>query len=801
VVHSQAFNQMSMFRLVTTFSLLLLGSNCAAQQPWVSAPHKPVPPRLSKPLPYPYPAVLRSVAGGLWMTDGNFKSSIYLKNGLVTSALEVTPILYLANGTKLPLAAVHLEPAGTATVDINQSLADNGIAPYAQLSGYLEVEYKWPWDVLCVTIHNVDIAHSLIFNFNLGVPLLAGAVLPERSAEKSEILEGMWWKETKDLTGFVALSNPTEEPRSATVAVSDSFGKPIEKHAVIVSPHGTKLVALSELRNAPGVSGGISISYQGPEDAIVVTGGLEDQTTGFSANIPFTDPAPNAPRDSTSTEPSTFNLAELGLMAGIADPMMRFPSGTVFTPYTVMRNPSPQTIPVKPAVYWMDSTGPRSAILPQFSLSPHQALSLDVVSMMASVGLKNFNGSVDLILEVPESSRSTLIVACGSIDQKKNYVFGVMPTLVAESESKTLSYWSTADGDDTMVTVWSPADEEQELIFTVSFSGGHYLMPLHLSPKATRTFNISEIIHNQIPDSEGNVIPISVHEGSAQISGSQGEAEWILVAMDFSIYNVQKATCGFTCASCGGDTSVILAASPFAVPQSATTQERFIGNRHDGTQVDHTSAASWNSSDTNVATVNQGLVTGRAAGALTLNASLLEVQYLPYGCRSEWHGCQNLLQKASAPGKTQVPTLLSGPALDSGTTYTGQPLTDCAGNQRLPAFWGYRYCGTYTVLDQNNATIKKSGIPFTETIEVVHSSAGNPTIVTGTATTNSAGQFLDTLAFGFPNPPGPQIQDFVTNKQTIQWKANTVRINCVQFISQPPPEIKDITIPSSGTCP
>jgi hypothetical protein len=46
----------------------------------------------------------RSIVGGFWMIDANFKSSIYLKNDLKIAPLTVTPILYLSNGKRYALA-------------------------------------------------------------------------------------------------------------------------------------------------------------------------------------------------------------------------------------------------------------------------------------------------------------------------------------------------------------------------------------------------------------------------------------------------------------------------------------------------------------------------------------------------------------------------------------------------------------------------------------------------------------------------------------------------------------------------
>jgi len=78
---------------VAAFTLsILLCPNLAAQQTRVLAPHKPIAPRVEKSqeLPLP-PAKPGSLVGGPWMTDANFKSAIYLRNVVETSAVPVTP--------------------------------------------------------------------------------------------------------------------------------------------------------------------------------------------------------------------------------------------------------------------------------------------------------------------------------------------------------------------------------------------------------------------------------------------------------------------------------------------------------------------------------------------------------------------------------------------------------------------------------------------------------------------------------------------------------------------------------------
>lgn len=258
----------------------LLTTTLAAQQPKVLAPHKPFPPRLPDSLPTDRP--LRSMVGGLWVTDANFKSSIYLTNHLTVAPLVVTPFLYLSNGKRLTLPDVNLEPSGTSVVSVNDALQNQHIAPWSTLIGYAEVDYYWPSDVLCVTVDSVDVAHSTIFDFSLRPSKIHHPTGPGNS---QNIMHGMWWKEEPNVTGFVALSNSSEAEISAIARVSGNLGASLGQHAVKLGPHSTKRIYLPELQAASvGTGGGLDVAYSGSEDALIVNGGLEDPGAGYSAH-------------------------------------------------------------------------------------------------------------------------------------------------------------------------------------------------------------------------------------------------------------------------------------------------------------------------------------------------------------------------------------------------------------------------------------------------------------------------------------------------------------------------------------
>ncbi|MBV9762749.1 MAG: hypothetical protein JO340_19470, partial [Acidobacteriaceae bacterium] len=125
-----------------------------------------------------------------------------------------------------------------------------------------------------------------------------------------------------------------------------------------------------------------------------------------------------------------------------------------------------------------------------------------------------------------------------------------------------------------------------------------------------------------IPDQQGRTIPLGIHEGSAVLTGSQGESEHILVAVESGTYNVQKATCGSTyCKTCMGATESFIDSDPWGLPVASSVQETFTAQYNTGSQFNLTSAASWTSGNTSIATVSAGKVAARAAGTTFVAAN------------------------------------------------------------------------------------------------------------------------------------------------------------------------------------
>jgi hypothetical protein len=188
----------------------------------------------------------------------------------------------------------------------------------------------------------------------------------------------------------------------------------------------------------------------------------------------------------------------------------------------------------------------------------------------------------------------------------------------------------------------------------------------------------------QIPDDDGNLIPPSVKDGSAEIAGPQGEYQRILIAVDAGIYNMQKATCTPICITCEGAVEGFIDANPFAVGVGGTTQETFTVQYKSGTQYNLTASASWGSSNATVATVTTGIVAGANAGTLDLTATSRQ-EINGEACSDDYHDLptcpETTVSAPSTPGtvtnNTPILTGINPSDWPSGTTtpsvsFTGQ---------------------------------------------------------------------------------------------------------------------------------
>src|SRR5260370_18007760 len=172
-----------------------------------------------------------------------------------------------------------------------------------------------------------------------------------------------------------------------------------------------------------------------------------------------------------------------------------------------------------------------------------------------------------------------------------------------------------------MFSLWNPTGAAQDILVTFYYAdgSGQYKLPVHLGPQASTMIDMAMLITEKKPDANGNVIPSSIQEGSAQFASAKGRTESITLVVAAGIYNVSTATCGGGCINCCGDSGFTVSPNPIFCPIGDSMQCSSYGVDCNGLDV---YPFSWSSSNTAVMTVDgSGNVHGVSAGSAAITAN------------------------------------------------------------------------------------------------------------------------------------------------------------------------------------
>ncbi len=290
-----------------TFTTYFFGTALPNQHLWAlsSMPHYGSPSPISQ---------AHALYSGLWRTDGGFVSTIRIKNVLAVAPLDITPVIFMADGTPYPLSPVHLAISGVATININDALAEARDRLGSHISQYgsaaLLYSYSSPGHVTA-QLAAVDASRSLSFVFPFAEPV---------GEPMRQTLEGLWWERDPGVSGFVAFSNVTGADTEVSVQLVSPGNDAQAERTIALPAHSTRMLHLEDFADNPSPlakrAGGIRVQYTGQPGSVQVVGGLENDAEGYSANIPFWG------HDMSSASPGPITYASAGLLVGKPDPMM-----------------------------------------------------------------------------------------------------------------------------------------------------------------------------------------------------------------------------------------------------------------------------------------------------------------------------------------------------------------------------------------------------------------------------------------------------------------------------------------------
>lgn len=569
------------------------------------------------------PKTPQTLTSALWRVDHGFTSVIQLKNIRTADSIVVTPILYMADGKSYQLPAVPLAASESKTINVNQALAAAPAKIAADVSSFGSAALSYVGNIGAVNaaMTMVNPTASLSYTWQMQFSMSGTASV--------QTLEGLWWRHDEGVDGFVAISNSTSQEKEVMLQMITEESRQLPAQSLRVAAYSTQMLQLETISDDPmnkKRTGGIRIQFEGQLGDINVAGGLANWDEGYSAAMPFWTTMESMPKKSAMGSMAMANstpaaapvaLSNAGLMLGSPDPMMNFPAGTIFTPYLAVRNTTSRPIALSLAVYL--PTG-QSLSAPAEVLSPYQAEQLDMKKVLKSMGLERASGTIDLVVSY-SGQIADIIEAAGSVDQSGTYVFEVPARTAETSLSKEVPYWSTANGSDTMVTVWNSSSTAEDVTLTLRFLGGagHYVIPVHLEPYASSNFDVMELIMSQQPDSDGNLIPAGATEGGMTLANAKGPNLPITANMTVGIFDVATATCYYSCIGCDGYYQTYL--SPNSLSIQVGTQSQITDYGEMNTGAIYGVGASWSSTNSSIVSIDgSGNAAGNAIGSVDIAA-------------------------------------------------------------------------------------------------------------------------------------------------------------------------------------
>lgn len=587
------------------------------------------------------PATDQVLSAGLWRVDRSFQSSIQIYNRHILQHRTVIPVLYMADGTEYYLPSVDVAPNSLASVSVNSAIqnAPPQVSSHLSLYGSAAIHFLAPTTgSISAAIHILDVANSLNFVYSFHAA--------DRMDAAQQTFDGLWWRRDAGVTGFVGLANRTTSAVQVSLQAIGAGGTAIAPQTIMLAGRSTQLLSLDDIavtlpRNQT-LMGGLHVVFTGKSSDVIISGGLENQSEGYSALIPFVS------HDAATAAPISVTLASTGIMVGLPDPAMKFPKGTAFFPYSYLRNASSSPMKVDPALYYtLAGGGGQRVLLPPLTIGAGSTVQVPLD--FGSIGLGSFNGQITETFSAM-SNPGDLIVATGSTDQTANYVFEVPPQLVVTTKSQQDRFWRVGGGYDTMTTLWNSGTAPEDLLITFSFARGkgHYKLPVHLAAGAAAAIDIGEIIGEAKPDADGNFIPPDTSGGGMVVSGPSDLTDDINVILGGGTFSVFGATCYNECYTCGPLLEGFsIAPSPVQSAVGGTTQMTATATLSIGTKLTETASTNWSSQSTSIASVaTGGVVTAVAAGTTTVDGVM---SWPDEATHCYPNPCETLLYEGQAP--------------------------------------------------------------------------------------------------------------------------------------------------------
>lgn len=410
-------------------------------------------------------------------------STLILTNQAPTKA-DVTVTLYSLDGKRLDSPLLTLKPRSTEAFSLSDWAT---AAPF--LTGSLKIRYKGQVRQVSAVVKVLHEEHSLMFEHQ--------AVEPKEYF-KSSRLEGVWWLPSEKAEMSIVVSNNGPNRVSAVIKLHGRQ-REIGSDEISLDPWESKIIAAGSVvpkRDIPNV-GGASVNHTGSPGAVLSSILIAEPLTGFSSVLELRDPELAA----------SSRLDGAGLRIGrVANEQLK--------QIAVARNVGDETSVLTGRINYSTSEGVNGVIpISDVTMQPGETAKVDLLTAIKKARL----GDVAVAgVEFEYTTKpGSIVVSALSVSESGNHVFRV-PLIDVKAEASNTGKYVLRIGDDSSTVVYlkNATTETQKYTLQIAYPGGTYVQGLKgVAAGSTILVDLKSLRDAQVPDQNGNLIPLNVTEG------------------------------------------------------------------------------------------------------------------------------------------------------------------------------------------------------------------------------------------------------------------------------------------------
>ena len=430
-------------------------------------------------------------------------------------------------------------------------------------------------------------------------------------------LEGVWWLRSPKSNMRLVVSNTGDSTLSATVNIDGIAPRQTSLLTINLASHETRVLSpISLAANGNGTLhkiGGISIRYDGAPGSLLAHGLIDEQSTGFSSSIEFSDPS--------MAHSSKLNGG--GLRLGPA-------GGKQLTPVVVVRNIGSTESIVAGSMPYTAGDGSTFVVrLPEVRLRPGEVDMIDIARAIRSNRIDVERVKSAGLEFTYSSAPGSILMSAQSLSADGNQVFR-LPLIDADAQpSSTGGYpWFINGGSSTVVYITNVTDHPQQYVLQLNFPGGVYAPGLKtVEPNQTAAIDIRALRDGQVKDEHNQTIPLAATHGQVQWS-IEGPENLAIIGRAEQADSLKGMSSSYACVNCCPASCAQTWMNPPSISGFSGDTQQFTAFQQNEDcfgnmlQPFAISSATWSSTNSSVATVNtSGLATAQNVGTTNIGAN------------------------------------------------------------------------------------------------------------------------------------------------------------------------------------